>query len=130
MPFFSASEYTSQSRSLICGVTGPQGPSGPQGTPGISSGLIFYFHADNGGTQVANNYDGPFAMTTSPGAGPGVPPGKYGVSPPSVIVLNAFASYNCLFNNFKLPSDSILLFSLPLYKLLMKLIIVKNANSL
>ena len=76
MPFFSASEYTAQSRSLICGSTGPQGPVGPQGQPGTSSGLIFYFHSDDKGTQVADNYDNPLAMTTMPGIGPGIPPGN------------------------------------------------------
>jgi hypothetical protein len=33
MPFFSASEWTSQARSIVCGSTGPTGPVGPPGGP-------------------------------------------------------------------------------------------------
>lgn len=50
MPFLSASEFTAQSRNLVCGLTGPTGPSGgggagstgttgptgPTGTPGTN----------------------------------------------------------------------------------------------
>jgi hypothetical protein len=38
MPFFSASEFTAQSRILVCGSTGPQGPVGPSGGPTGTTG--------------------------------------------------------------------------------------------
>jgi len=37
MPFLSASQYTSQSRSTVCGTTGPVGPIGPTGPAGVST---------------------------------------------------------------------------------------------
>lgn len=57
------------------GYTGPTGDTGPAGTPGITNGLILYFHGDNAGVQPPDNYTGQLSMTVSPGVGPGVPPG-------------------------------------------------------
>jgi hypothetical protein len=37
MPFLSASQYTAQSRSTVCGTTGPVGPIGPTGPAGVST---------------------------------------------------------------------------------------------
>lgn len=77
-PTYSASEYTAQARVLVCGTTGytgDTGPAGTPGTPGTTNGLILYFHADDAGSQPPDNYTGQLSMTTSPGAGPGVPPG-------------------------------------------------------
>jgi hypothetical protein len=73
-PFLSASQYTAQRTILACGSTGspgpvgPHGPTGRPGTPGtngFSSGLVYYFHAQNPtSTQPDLGYTGPFSTTT------------------------------------------------------------------
>ena len=89
MPFLSASQWTSQNTStvnLACGVTGApgqggatgaQGPTGSPGTPGtngFSSGLIYYFHAQNPtSTQPALGYTGPFSTSTVINSAPSNP---------------------------------------------------------
>lgn len=93
MPFLSASEYTSQSRQLICGSTGPQGPQGipgqdgPVGPPGNSNGLIYYL-------QI--NSTGPYGPAASG------PSGAYTISntniiPPSNNIAYTGAPYNGYF---------------------------------
>jgi len=74
MSFLSASQYTAQARLVACGYTGSQGPIGPTGvtgspgTPGqngFSTGLVYFFHAQNPtSTQPALGYTGPFSMNT------------------------------------------------------------------
>jgi hypothetical protein len=76
MPFLSASQWTAQQNivTTLCGTTGSEGPVGPQGptgepgTPGqngFSSGLIYYFHAQNPtSTQPALGYTGPYSTNT------------------------------------------------------------------
>ena len=71
MPFFSASEWTSQSRNITCGPTGPTGPSGgpvgPTGPPGTN------------GTNGTNGNDGDTGATGSTGPeGPQGPQGPVG----------------------------------------------------
>lgn len=75
--FLSASQWTSQKAIIACGSTGapgPDGPAGPQGptgapgtngTNGFSSGLVYYFHAQNPtSTQPALGYTGPYSVNT------------------------------------------------------------------
>jgi hypothetical protein len=76
MPFLSASQWTAQQNivTTLCGTTGSEGPVGPQGptgepgTPGqngFSSGLVYYFHAQNPtSTQPALGYTGPYSTNT------------------------------------------------------------------
>lgn len=51
------------------GSTGATGPAGPAGTNGISTGLIYYFHAESVGGQP-NDGDTGFAMNTNIRPGP------------------------------------------------------------
>ena len=72
--FLSASQWTSQKAIIACGSTGapgpdgpvgPQGPTGAPGTNGFSSGLVYYFHAQNPtSTQPALGYTGPYSVNT------------------------------------------------------------------
>jgi len=72
--FLSASQWTSQKAIIACGSTGapgpegpvgPQGPTGTPGTNGFSSGLVYYFHAQNPtSTQPALGYTGPYSVNT------------------------------------------------------------------
>lgn len=70
MPFLSASQWTAQKAIIACGSTGasgPPGPTGPQGTPGLSTGAIYYFHAQDSGSaqppQPDLGFTGPFTMS-------------------------------------------------------------------
>jgi hypothetical protein len=81
MPFLSSSEYLAQTRSIVCGTSGPTGPSGPIGPTGPT--------AETGATGPT----GPIGLTGVTGAtGPTVSallvrsislPGTYGPSPAS-----------------------------------------------
>ena len=51
------------------GSTGPTGPIGPAGTNGISTGLIYYFHAEGPAGQPPSGYTG-FVMNTNIRPGP------------------------------------------------------------
>jgi hypothetical protein len=75
--FLSASQWTAQKAIIACGSTGSSGPAGPQGptgapgtpgtpgTNGFSSGLVYYFHAQNPtSTQPALGYTGPYSVNT------------------------------------------------------------------
>lgn len=73
MPFLSASQFTSQARTIACGstgATGPAGPPGPAGTPGISTGLIYYFLIGAPGRNGPQNPSTMYAMSTTPGVIP------------------------------------------------------------
>ena len=77
MPFLSASQWTAQQNTIVCGSTGPAGPAGPTGPGGIpgenglSSGKVYYFHAQNPtGTQPALGYTGPFSASVVINAAP------------------------------------------------------------
>lgn len=80
---FAANAYSNYFRAIqspVCAVFGPTGPAGsgstgatgatgPAGTNGISTGLIYYFHAQSVGGQP-NQGDTGFAMNTSIQPGP------------------------------------------------------------
>lgn len=80
MPFLSASQYLTNTKLQGCpgasGASGPTGATGPQGPPGATSGLVYYFKAEQSGSanppQPDLNYVGDpgrsqtFYMTTSP----------------------------------------------------------------
>ena len=78
--FKSYGDYFRSSQNPVCriygptgatgsGTTGPTGPVGPAGNNGISTGLIYYFHAQSVGGQP-NTGDTGFAMNTNIQPGP------------------------------------------------------------
>ena len=71
-PTFSASEFTAQARTIVCGATGPQGPPGTPGGPTGSTGPS--------GTPGTNGIDGLTGATGATGApGPQGIPGRDGL---------------------------------------------------
>jgi hypothetical protein len=72
------------------GYTGPTGPVGPAGTNGISTGLIYYFHAQGPSGQAGPGYTG-FAMNKY------LSPGPVGGNP-------YYPSFNGYFSNINPPA--------------------------
>lgn len=78
--FTSYGDYFRSSQNPVCriygptgatgpGATGATGPAGPAGNNGISTGLIYYFHAESPGGQPARGDTG-FVMNTNIRPGP------------------------------------------------------------
>ena len=100
--FKSYSDYFRSSQNPVCriygptgatgaGPTGPTGPIGPAGTNGISTGLIYYFHAESL-TGQPDRGDTGFAMNTS------IRPGPVGGNPVYLPTV-----YNGYFSNIQPP---------------------------
>ena len=103
MPFLSASQWTAQKTTLICGSTGAQGPpgiTGPQGPPGGSTGNTGNTGSTGPrGPTGASGANGLPGASGNPGAtgptGPGItgPTGQAGTGGNGVTGLHPYASF-------------------------------------
>ena len=107
MPFLSASEYTAQARSIVCGATGPTGPTGPTGMTGATGekgdpGIPGSAGAPGStGATGATGATGPTGMTGATGekGDPGIPgsagaPGSTGATGPTGTIINNIQNVN------------------------------------
>jgi hypothetical protein len=84
MPFLSASEYTAQSRTIVCGLTGPTGPN--NGVPGATGSTGPQGPSGSPGSQGNTGSTG---STGSTGAtGPQGPAGTNGISTGAILYFN------------------------------------------
>ncbi len=84
MSFLSASQYTAQARSIVCGATGPVGPVGPQGFTGTTGSTGAQGPTGNDGPQGNTGDTGPQGNTGATGetgaTGPQGIPGTNGTN--------------------------------------------------
>jgi len=87
MPFFSASEYTAQARTIVCGVTGPTGPN--NGVPGATGSTGPQGPQGPSGSPGSQGNTGSTGSTGATGAtGPQGPAGTNGISTGAILYFN------------------------------------------
>lgn len=117
MPFLSASEHLAQTRSIVCGTTGPSGPTGasgatgPSGASGPSGPTGSTGSTGPTGPTGATGPTGPSGLQGATGpqgvtgaTGPSGPQGATGATGPSIPIVAGLMYFNDPSTNVSVPT--------------------------